>query len=628
MKKNFKYALMSAIAVVGAVSFSACSSNEEIVDNPDYNPETNSVKTAITLSIDPNGSAKTRMGASTVQVGDGTFRGMQDIWLIPSNAVISTATVTTSNIELGSIAVGGFDTNTESQKTYTDKEVPVGTTNFLLLGKATRGAVSTPAEKLANGYTTNNIGAGTDFTAETVGGITINAEGIAPVSGDTPALTDAWTKPASDLADYLTTIANAEGWATTTNANLQNIRNTFLNTNLTAGSSESIRLTLERLYNAVHGQTDASVVTAIQTAIEVNLQVKSETAAPSAVLEWKSTSTLLTNFPVNLGLPEGAAQYQWNSSATPVAFEYVAEPTLNATNTPVKNIVYPNELYYYTSTGLKATNTKAITWPATVTAWTAESAWTDWGSAVLATSKNIALRNNIQYGTALLSSTVKAADEILYDNAKVANPDHPTTNTGIPVTATSFPLTGVLVGGQPAAVAWNFLPSGTDLNKVVYDKVTGIYATTTESAKNYTLVFDNYTTDTEQHDVNICLEFQNNSGSDFYGSNGIVLKGQYFYIVGKLQIAGNTFPYPTGTTESDIATKTASYYPSLTPRIFIQDFETVANFILTAGDENTAGSLGKAIVTIPDLRSSNQTLGLSVDLSWRPGKSFNVNLGE
>ena len=45
MKKIFKYAMMGAIALTGAVSFSACSSSEEIVDNPDYNPVDNTVKT-------------------------------------------------------------------------------------------------------------------------------------------------------------------------------------------------------------------------------------------------------------------------------------------------------------------------------------------------------------------------------------------------------------------------------------------------------------------------------------------------------------------------------------------------------------------------------------------------------
>ena len=637
MKKNFIYVLMSAIAFTGAVSFSACSSSDEVIDNPDYNLETNSVKTTITISIDPNGSAPTRMAAATAQIGSGSFRGMQDIWLIPSSADIGGTTSTTSKIALGSIGTtkgaNGFDSDKETQKTYTDKEVPVGTTHFLLLGKATRGAVSTANEKLANGYTTNNIGAGTDFTAGDVGEIAINAVGIAPVSGETPALTTDWTTPASNLANYLKSIANATGWATTGNANLQNLRNTFLNTSLTAGSSASILLTLERLYNAVEG-LDATIAGNIRDAIKANLQVKSTSTSHPYELEWKSSPSVLTDFPVNLGLPEGAAQYHWNTSSN--EFEYVTEPTLNASNTKVMNIAYPNELYYLTSTALKATATKTIDWPTTVSEWTDET-WNYWTDDVRADSKNIALMNNIQYGTALLSSTVKSAAATLYDNAKAIDPNHPAANNSITVTSTTFPLTGVLVGGQPLSVGWNFLPTGTDFSKVLYDAnvPADIYAgATSESAKNYTLVFDNLISETDQKDVLVCLEFLNNSSSDFYGSNGIILKGQKFYIVGKLVIGSNTFPFPsvgttpTQTTASDIAEKTRSYYPSLTPRVFIQDFETVANFTLTAGDANTPGSLGKAIVTLPDLRSTNQTLGLSVDLQWRAGLTFNVNLGE
>lgn len=636
MKKNFKYAFMSAIAFAGAVSFSACQSSDEIVDNPDYNPETNSVKTAITLSIDPNGSAVTRMATGTVQLGTGTFRGIQDIWLIPSTAEISTTTSTASKIELGTIsATSGFDSDKESQKTYTDKVVPVTTANFLFLGKANQGTLSTVAQKLANGYTTNNIGAGDAFTASTVGDIRINAVGIAPITeGATPTLTDEWTTPVSALAAYLTTIANATGWAGTTNASLKNIYNNFISTNLKAGSSAAVLLTLQSLYNAVNG-TDATISAAIQNAIvAANLKVKSGTVAPTAVLEWVESPTILTNFPVNLGLPEGAAQYQWNSSNS--TFEYVSDPTLNAANTAVINIVYPDELYYLTSTSLKASDSKTVTWPKTVATWTSEE-WSGWGNSVLATSKNIALMNNIQYGTAMLSSTVKAQATILYDNAKALDPDHPATNKSITVESTTFPLTGVLVGGQPSSVDWNFINSSASeaFNKVVYDKdvTSGIYAgATTESAKNYTLVFDNLKNATDQSDVSVCLEFENNSGSDFWGKDGLILKGQKFYIVGKLAIGSNAFPFPTVnstvTTAETIASATDSYYPSLTPRIFIQDFETIANFVLTAGNENDPGSLGKAFATIPDLRSTNQTLGLSVDLAWRPGLTYSVNLGE
>ena len=285
---------------------------------------------------------------------------------------------------------------------------------------------------------------------------------------------------------------------------------------------------------------------------------------------------------------------------------------------------------------MKASDNKTVTWPTSVTGWTSEQ-WTGWGNSVLATSKNIALLNNIQYGTAMLSSTVRTQSATLYDNAKVLDPDHPASNNSITVTETTFPLTAVLVGGQPSSVGWNFTNSSTTeaFNKVVYDNsvTSGMYAgSTTVSSKNYTMVFDNLKNATEQQDVYVCLEFENNSGNDFWGRDGLILKDQRFYIVGKLVIGTNTFPYPTVgsevTTSETIASKTASYYPSLTPRIFIQDFETTANFELTAGNANTPGSLGKAFATIPDLRSSNQTLGLSVDLAWKSGLEFTVPLGQ
>ena len=73
-----------------------------------------------------------------------------------------------------------------------------------------------------------------------------------------------------------------------------------------------------------------------------------------------------------------------------------------------------------------------------------------------------------------------------------------------------------------------------------------------------------------------------------------------------------------------------SFIPSRDLRAFIQDFTTTAQFVITAGsaDGTTAGSLTKAMSTIPDLRASSQTIGLSVDLTWRTGLTFNANLGE
>ena len=92
MKKMKYFALMSAIALTSAVGFTACSSSDEIVDNPDYNPETNSVKTTITLSVNPNNAnASTRQSEAIAQVGTSpAFRGITNMVLVPSDGAITT----------------------------------------------------------------------------------------------------------------------------------------------------------------------------------------------------------------------------------------------------------------------------------------------------------------------------------------------------------------------------------------------------------------------------------------------------------------------------------------------------------------------------------------------------------
>ena len=54
-------------------------------------------------------------------------------------------------------------------------------------------------------------------------------------------------------------------------------------------------------------------------------------------------------------------------------------------------------------------------------------------------------------------------------------------------------------------------------------------------------------------------------------------------------------------------------------RTFVQDFKTKVKF--------TVRTLKNAYVTIPDLRSIKLKLGLSVDLQWQSGLTFDVPLG-
>ena len=56
-------------------------------------------------------------------------------------------------------------------------------------------------------------------------------------------------------------------------------------------------------------------------------------------------------------------------------------------------------------------------------------------------------------------------------------------------------------------------------------------------------------------------------------------------------------------------------------RVFMQDYVTEVNLVITAN------TLKHALVAVPDLRSTQMSLGLSVDLHWRQGLRFNVPVG-
>ena len=89
---------------------------------------------------------------------------------------------------------------------------------------------------------------------------------------------------------------------------------------------------------------------------------------------------------------------------------------------------------------------------------------------------------------------------------------------------------------------------------------------------------------------------------DFYGQDGIILKKAKFYLVGKLT------PNATeGVTN-----------PNSVDRVFVQDYVTTANFNIK--------DLKSAYNCIPDLRTSGINVGLAVDLDWKSGITFDVDI--
>jgi len=382
----------------------------------------------------------------------------------------------------------------------------------------------------------------------------------------------------------------------------------------------------------------------------------------------------LNEFPANFNLPLGAVilelaieaeatpatgyKYTYNYAGT--VDTYAMGGGTNAAFNP-KNYMYPAELCYFGNSPIRITNETLAPgdYPDGVANWETESSWTskNWeaGKHVTTSTRSVAMKDNINYGTALLETKVRYGAQVLQDNNHKLQwewsnnvTDEPNNTVDVSERDDAFVLTGILVGGQNSEVGWNYIAktSETGFGSMVYDKTnTVIPKASAESGGNasqpvYTLLWDNWDQSlkgSKQRDVYVAVEFKNNS-KNFYGENNLIRNGATFYIVGKLD--PNKIPSGlTGVTQEEYnADKSLGItWPTkyaLPPydtdgkgikerRVFIQDYLTSVCFVINET------SLQHALVAVPDLRSGQISLGLSVDLSWRTGINYgDVILGQ
>ena len=646
MKKFNHYVLNGAIALLSTAGFVACSSSDDVTDapiNPTYDGK--SVKTQFAINIASASKTSSRMTADNTQASGSNFLGMKNIYLLPITGTPATTSVISKAIPLDNVtntnSIGNSNSlsSSKSSTVYSDVNVPVGTDNFLFYGTSPMGTDATT--KFNQGVISNNLASVTK-----VDDIEFNLEKISRSGLATPK---------STLISWLTNIAAAKATVNSTETNWASLsgsgtagdevtlKQAYTNfISLKAGSAAAILETVHRLYDVCYpistGTGDykdlaGAIITAIQgtDACGVKYTAPAQNTAASTIA-WKSTvPSTVKNFPTEQNFPDGSMVLTW-SAATPAVPSYVSEAQTAATgpnNMNVSKLCYPAPVAYYANTPLRASDSNSdFSWPATTTNWDTNNEWTSMfnDNVVKSTTKKIALRNNINYGVASLKTTVKCNATTLLDNAGVA----------IDVTKENgLPVTGIIIGGQPETVKWNYVTTETSNEGIIYDKnvVTSMKALSdgTDPLVNYTLVFDNYvnTTPAQQEPVSIAIELVNNTGVDFKGKDGnIVAAGQKFYLVGKLEIADKTITGWPVSYDSDENSHTdnklyKSYegrYPveSKTLRVFIQDYTTIANF--------TIKELKNAYVTIPDLRASKLQLGLSVDLNWQSGLTYDIDL--
>ena len=388
--------------------------------------------------------------------------------------------------------------------------------------------------------------------------------------------TTAIHEDAQAIADYLTGIANTEGWATTSDSHLQAYYLNFIGKgsvapSVIAGSSANVKAYVTDLKNRITAEPESSLRTKILESIDFT---HIDTHIPA-------------NFPGSIGLPDGAAALRWEIPAGKTEYAFVPQ-TVTTTEAPINSVTrfaYPAELYYYANSNIKTSYGVVST--------TVYSDATDWGAllnnnyngstTITPDTKAAAIVEPVQYAVARLDVKIKAESETLTDaNGK-----------SLTVTSNKFPLTAVIVGGQHT-VGFDFTPpiDNDDANvRFVYDNQVNTNTdnkpfclSTTEQGPTHTLLLQS----PKGKDVTVVLEFRNDSDTDFTGVDGIIYKGTKFYLVGQLILNE-----ATGTDKT---------------RVFTQDQTTTVTL--------KVNGLAKAYNVMPNLLSPRLEIGVTLTTQW------------
>lgn len=595
MKKNFIYALLSATVLMGTAGLTACSSTDDIVNNPDFDPETNTVKTQFAVSLQRNiVNEGTRMSATNVQK-DGTlaqFKGITGMRLLPfKNGSVSDANRNGNVITLEEIAPTSSGEAKEKVKVYGDVPIHTETNRFLFYGYAKTGA---------EGFEHGALEIPADFT--TLNNITFTPKSI----NSTIDENGSQYQVCKNLLALLNSVANVKSgtvtWAPagdgetrTTVAELQSYYNAFIE--LKAGSSQTVKEILQRIYNGLGPMASSASHegNALAVAIRNAILDAGNNKVSGSVL---TLGSKYVGYPENLNLPSGAARIEWD--VTNRQFKDVAISSTGGSITNLTQYAYPANIQYFVESEIKTLGEKVLSesdsWNTNI------DRYSSGGTSVTADTRSVALVKPIQYGVGRFDLSVKALDgnAIYYDKA----------GNVVDVTK-GYTLKGVLVGGQKT-VNYQFAQIG-GTEYTIYDNqmpTANTISTGSATGDNHTLVLQ--TKDNDTDGIQFALELEN-KGNDFQGKDGIIPAGGTFYLVGKL-IPANA----TNKESTDISSDIKGY-------VFKQDYITTATCTIGTGSPAGSGGLAEATNGIPDLTVPSMELGFSVNLEWTPGLKFNVD---
>lgn len=583
MKKSKLFAYVCLVALVSA-GMSSCK-NEE---NEPVQRQQITTDIALSLPSQVGGvSGARRMPSSTVQTAGATdfaTNGMKNITLLPfaeGAAVTTSSTRNGDNISLGTIgATQAYTDVTGSRaKVFTGKQVPLGTSAFLFYGES--GA--TGSSEFETGALTGAIDANPASISFTLKSIVTNSTDVTN--------SDAY----KGLLDYLNAVANAsngtKAWKAFTAGDNEGLYEMF-QTYATAKvlSSFGIEKMMDDLYQSLASSSDA-----MSSAIRDSITDSRFASVVSEHIQLNSSDPDLTGFPASLNLPDGAVQVAYNSTSGKFETSVTSDFGGMSTNL-LTSYVYPSSLWYFANSRIMTANTSKESYYTGAKSWAdlLDQAYDNTLGSVNTKTRSIAIKDTIEYAVARLDVQIKTKEnDYLEDNDPVAASNHVANPVG------GYQLTAVLVGGQKH-VGFDFTPAtyggGDGTARTIYDRVMSTSISTSTlaySAPNSTMVLET----AANEDEFIAIELVNSSAKDFYGADGIVPVGGKFYLVGKLTASA--------------ATETGN-------KVFKQDYTTTARIAIK--------DLKSAYNTIPDLKAPQLEIGLSIDLTWQSGHTYDLEL--
>lgn len=575
MKKNL---FLSAAALAGMMSMVSCSSEDEMKPQ---NGKREEVKTSFTLSV---GSVKpgTRMSATSVQAEGTDFQGMEGIKLFPFIGEPDGSTpITISPINLPDFTT--FDGSTQNAKVYNDVSIPIGVDHFVFYGMIAdrqRGD-----GRLAVPYTNTTLfrtledNMYFDLVSRTTNmasadQINNNAKAKAVLEVLNGVITDLTNLGTNDPT-------NAEIYGKYFGAWIL----------MRAGSSASVLALAEALYNSIYN-VKSSVINATNCpTLTGKFTATQNPNTEYHTLTWKSDP----QFPGTYNLPDGAVVVNYDGASG--EFKYV-QGNVDGLNLPtLDKFVYPAQLAYFVKTQAMVSNQQQF---GSGGSYNVNNDGWNWGNVqaggvfntgkVTMSTQSVVLKDQIQFAVGQLQTQVRVKPNVaIYDNGSNVSGAIDEAPQLVQVPAGGYKLTGVLIGGQKQ-VDWQFLPKGTTEYTIYDNDMTDEIEVKQQSGyseANYTLALET----AKDADIKLCLEFEN-TGNPFFGVNHQVIPSNgKFYLITDLVVDN-------------------------TKKVFEQDYITIAQ--LTINEE----SLKSAYNVIPDLRSPKLELGLSVDLKWQQGLTF------